>query len=185
MVQAASVRDRKSRALFDAAAARVHAVCRVHERLYRLPGAGRIQLAGFLRDLAGDLQETGLFETPPEIRADLADDIEVGMDAAISIGLIVNEALTNAAKYGRSRDGGYHIRLGLAHEPGGILLTVADQGRGQKPRKGRGGLGIMIVETLAATLKARLELRRKPGTEVRVSIPLRSTGNGDPVTALH
>lgn len=58
-----------------------------------------------------------------------ADDVQIRTEQAVTVGLLVNELVTNAVKYAFDSGSG-SIRVGLRRVEDRLLLTVEDQGRG-------------------------------------------------------
>jgi two-component sensor histidine kinase len=92
------------------------------------------------------------------------------------VALIINELITNAAKYaypGRS-DGQIHISVKAAADDK-LAVSVRDEGAGlptgfdlAKPK----GLGMRIITSFAEQLGGTLDIHaRKPGTEFVLTIP--------------
>jgi PAS domain S-box-containing protein len=180
MVQSAGVKDPGARAMFDAAVMRVMAVGRVHERLYKSAETDTVGLAGYIERLALELAESGIFgQEADALTFDLDDGVVVAMDSAISVGLILNELLTNAAKHGRSPDGRWQTRIRLAGEGDSIVLAVQDGGPGMPPAPKTGkGIGRIIVETLVGQLGGVVETTAGPPSQVAIRFPARRVGPG-------
>ena len=109
----------------------------------------------------------------PEI--ELAADIEpapLDPEAAQALGLIVNEALTNAYKYGFRDDRGGVIRVSLRREGHGALrLEIVDDGFGFDTTAGRQGVGLMLIGVLARQLGAELQVDGAKGGRLELRIP--------------
>ena len=107
----------------------------------------------------------------------LKTDIESELlptDRAISIGLIVNELVTNAVKYGFPGEEKGTVMVTLKRLPGELRLTVADDGQGVDPRRADSGLGGRLVEGFALQLGAQLKRESdSQGTTVRLILPTR------------
>ncbi len=94
----------------------------------------------------------------------VAEPVRIATDQAVSIGLIVNELVTNAVKYAYPRGRAGTVRVGLSRRGDeGLTLTVEDDGIGYPlagaPAKGS-GVGAMIVQAMAETLRATITLDR-------------------------
>ncbi|MEJ1977900.1 MAG: sensor histidine kinase [Acetobacteraceae bacterium] len=93
----------------------------------------------------------------------IAEPIRVETDKAVSIGLIVNELVTNALKYAYPANGVGEIRVEFTRTAErGVELVVEDDGVGYPDGaapKGS-GLGAMIVSAMANTARATVELDR-------------------------
>ena len=81
------------------------------------------------------------------------------------LALILNELLTNAAKYGGNASGECIIRVGLSQEGDRFTLYVEDDGPGfdlKAVAKRSSGLG--LVQGLAGQLRGQFEVTRSPAT---------------------
>lgn len=138
-----------------AALARVEGIARAHQHLYRgtTGQPGTVEIAAYLDDLCKALSDALSLAHGIEIRCD-SEQASVTRDRAVTIGLIVNELVTNAAKHafpGREKG---HIDIGCHVVPSGLRLTVADNGVGisaveEQRNDRRGGLGTKLVDAFA------------------------------------
>ncbi len=107
----------------------------------------------------------------------LKTDIESELlpaDRAISIGLIVNELVTNAVKYGFPGEEKGTIMVTLKRLPGELRLTVADDGQGLDPRRADSGVGGRLVDAFAEKLGGQVERKSgRQGTTVQLILPSR------------
>ncbi len=176
-LQARKVADPSAREMLRRAAERVDAVALVHRRLYTSDDISFVDMDHYLAGLIEEFRramETDGRERRIELQV---EEIRIETDKAVSIGLIVNELVTNALKYAYPEDAGGEVRVRLlrADAGGGVDLTVEDDGvgypEGNAPAKGS-GLGAIIVAAMASTLKAKVDLDRAgQGTRFRVTIP--------------
>ncbi|MDJ0388176.1 histidine kinase dimerization/phosphoacceptor domain -containing protein [Roseomonas sp. E05] len=154
-MQSRLTQDSSSRALLEEAAQRVSTIARVHDRLYRSSRIGQVDLADYLQGLCEELHySSGLTDAgrPLHVAVEVA---EYSADDAVSIGLIVTELLTNAAKYGAGP-----VDLQCRRLPGGGLrLTVCDAGHGLPPDFAPAeatGLGMVLIHGLSQKLSGTL-----------------------------
>lgn len=88
------------------------------------------------------------------------------------VALIINELLTNAAKYGGNDHGQVTIRVGLSRRPGLYELYVQDDGPGfglEDPSDRLSGLG--LVTALAQRLDGTFSVERRSGARCTVRFP--------------
>lgn len=106
----------------------------------------------------------------PEItvRTD-CEKLLVGVSNAVPVGLIVNEALTNALKYafGPGQPGEVLVRLRCRDDQ--CTLTVTDDGRGFVEAPRSGSLGMALMDRLARQLGGKLAVDGANGTTVELS----------------
>lgn len=159
---------------FEEAARRVTAIARAHERLYRNNYIESMDLGTYVEEVCHDM-ETSVAQCTIHVEAERG--INVKVDNAISVALIVVELITNSAKYGYPHGTGGKIRVGIArHGDGNILISVSDEGQGLPadfdPNKSR-GLGMRIVKAFANQLSTKLKFTRlSPGSEFTLLFPI-------------
>jgi two-component sensor histidine kinase len=172
-LQANEVNEPALTSQLDEAASRVAAVAKVHEHIHQGAGLDQLDLGGYIVQICQDLNEA-----IPLRRIEVAAEtsINVAADRAVPIALMVNELVTNAAKYAYAGSQSGKIWVGIA--PGDedtIKLAVRDEGRGLPADfdlLSAPGLGMRIVRALSQQLKAAVDVRRRdPGTEFIVTIP--------------
>lgn len=138
---------------------RIAAISKVHQRLYTREDLTTIDLDAYLENLVFELQQ-GL-PRPDQVRISVASEpIVVATDVAVSVGIIVNELVANAAKYAFGPEDDGHIEVGLRSlAAGGFAVRIADDGVGiASDTKPLGtGLGSRIVAAVAAGLDSKVE----------------------------
>ena len=160
-----------SRALGDAQA-RIVTIAQAHDQLWRGDTVGTVDLGELIADLADKM---GAQDGTHAIRCDVAA-MTVSADAAIPMGLLVTELVTNAIKYAYG-DAGGAIDIGIASAEGRLRLVVSDHGRGlpagfDAKSSGRKSLGMRMVTSLARQLRGDLRFEdAAPGTRVIVDMP--------------
>ena len=171
-LQARRVADPAARDMLKSAADRVEAVTLVHRRLYT---SNDVEAVAMDQYLAGLVDELGRLSQTDERTVSItlnAEPIRVQTDTAVSLGLIVNELVTNALKYAYpNRDGDIRVRFGRANGP--IQLVVEDDGVGSTGAgapKGS-GLGTMIGNAMARRAKASVLVdQQHAGTRVVLTL---------------
>ena len=139
--------------IFQECQARIHAMGLVHDRIYRSGNLATIDFSEHLRELT-NLIVRGQAQAPDRIRLVVeSESVQVDLDIAIPLGLIIAELITNTYKHAfldRS-DGLVTVRLFRAGE-GRLSLTVEDDGvglpAGFEPEKAR-TLGLRLIRALA------------------------------------
>ena len=70
----------------------------IHQKLYQGENLGSIEMKDYFMNLAEGILDT--FNAEEQVKIELAmDNLDLDVDTAVPIGLIVNELLTNALKY--------------------------------------------------------------------------------------
>ena len=171
-LQARDVADPSARTELIAASERVHVMGRVHQRLARFGQGSMVDMREFLTDLCEDLRIGMIGSRPIALRA----EVEAGQfpfAQAITIGLIVNELVTNAVKYAFPPGRPGTIRVSLDEADGHLRLGVEDDGVGLGSGRVEGtGIGMDLVRALCQQLGGKLEVTsRQGGARFSVAFP--------------
>jgi two-component sensor histidine kinase len=172
-LQAKDIEDPAVTQHLDEASHRVTAVAKAHDQLYQGSDVERTDVGKYIEAVCTDLDES---VKHCDIRIDTPEGIEISTDRAISTALIVNELITNAAKYAyQDRSGGGIWVTVAARGNEEFSISVRDEGIGLPPDfdlHRPGGLGMKIVNFLSKQLNGTLTLRaHDPGVEFVVTIP--------------
>ena len=169
-LQSQKVQDTGLKEQFADAQNRIRAMALVHEKLYGSENFSSVNIADYVREIAGALAEgiSGI-KRQPSIRLDLRD-VYVGIDHAIPCGLIINELITNAMKHAFAGETGAlpEITVSLTGGQGSMIeLSVGDNGKGLPDEfdfDGNRSLGLYLVNLLAKQLGGAISLERDSGT---------------------
>lgn len=134
----------------DHVTSRINAMSLAHDQLAPGQGVQVVKLGDYLRALCQSIrrQVDGI-----EFDVDV-DEIELTIDRAVALGLVVNEAATNSVKHAFGERGGrITVRLDAGIGYGEARLTVADDGHGIQDA-GRQGSGLKLIASLARQLGA-------------------------------
>jgi two-component sensor histidine kinase len=128
----------------------------VDGELFSIEGARPIALDKYLRRLCSKLRHVFVTKSQPTTFDVRLAEVQVTSMVAGSIGLIVNEAVTNSFKHAVP-NGATEIFLSLTRDTDTATLSVGDNGPGLPPgwRSYRGGTALM--ERLAARVQGRIE----------------------------
>jgi PAS domain S-box-containing protein len=113
------------------------------------------------------------------IRLDLKVDFApVSVNVALSVGLLVNELVTNAFKYAFANRGSGLIRIECLHEQDRYTVMVADDGVGLLPGfvwPVAGKMGALIVQTFRENTGADIQVETAPNRGVKVTMTFSHT----------
>jgi PAS domain S-box-containing protein len=162
-LKAARHSDAAVRADFQKAIQRIQTITELHTRLYRDDRFDSVDMRTYLTDLCEGLSGSVLPEAHVELVCEAAP-IQLTIDQALPIGLIVSELATNAVKYAfpAGRPGKVIVRL---DEDGDhAVLSVSDDGIGLPASIGKASVGIGMVKGLAEQIGGRLDVVTEGGT---------------------
>lgn len=150
---------------------RVKSMSMVHEKLYQTHSFTHIKFKDYIEKLISDILYS--YGIPPEtIKTDLdLEDININLDTAIPLGLIINELVTNSVKYAfpQSHKGNIIIKLTQLNDH--IELIVADDGIGLPETIDPGNtktLGLQLMKNLTEQLDGQISVDNSQGTEFKI-----------------
>ncbi|GAB4561261.1 MAG: hypothetical protein Tsb007_25660 [Rhizobacter sp.] len=169
-IQSRSVQDANARTALQDMAQRVRSMALVHEQLYRAPDLSAIPLKKYVEDLVRQIA-TGSARALDEIRVEVQapPQLDLGMDAAIPLGLLLTELLSNSFKHGFPEGRQGRIVVRFDPEPDGVRVCVSDDGVGLPPGfdpETAHSMGLQLASSLATQLGGRLHFESGPGTTV-------------------
>lgn len=172
-VEAERQRNPQARAALGRAGARVEAVARVHDLLCSGDGSGTVAFDRYLRETCAGLAELLGVDGRHRALVVRAEAAVLPADTARSLGLVVNELVTNAFRHAFAADGPGTVRVEFGRDAGGRLrLSVADDGAGLPDEADAGGgLGLRLLVMTAEQLDAALVVGRDGGTRVTLTLP--------------
>jgi PAS domain S-box-containing protein len=172
-LQAAQINDERLQRLIKDSQSRIWTMALIHQTLYQSGNLADIDMADYIRSLAGNLLSSqARIAMPPTVSFDLLP-VRLVIDKAIPLALIINELLTNAMKHAFPDGRPGEIRISLqedGHDPA-YELVVADNGAGMPSGFDPGSqksLGLQLVAMLAKQLNGSLAFASSGGTSVHI-----------------
>lgn len=177
VAQSRRAKDEKTAELFDKSSHRVHSINLIHQQLYRAQGQTNVKMKPYLLSMVNYLKEAVPGHLAIEFQVDVTDQ-QLDIDQAIPVGLIVNEAITNAIKYAfvERTNLNNQIRLRLIPEnPTAMRLEISDNGLGNEAgwhEQSGEGTGKRLLKGLARQLNGQLMYEFKSGTSLYIIFPI-------------
>jgi len=171
-LQSSVLKSEHDRQLFAETQQRILAMAQVHELLYHSKNFSWIDGAEYVRLVYDELQYAYQNSTGG-VQANLdLESVQLDLDTAIPLALILNEAVSNAFKYAfcGGRKGRMNIALKVAPD-GRRVLTIADDGPGFKDDWQQhldDSLGLTLIRSLSAQLKGTLVIENRGGAFVQL-----------------
>lgn len=151
---------------------RINAISLIHKSLYTSGDVTNVALNDYLGAMLSNLETVMKQDGHTAILKCYLEPVSLHTDASISLGVAVQELVTNAFKYAYPQDEPGEVRVQLKRlGDGKAELTVEDDGVGIAQTAGPAGtgLGSKIIQTMASALKTRVEyINRRPGTAARM-----------------
>jgi two-component sensor histidine kinase/CheY-like chemotaxis protein len=171
-VQSSYIKDKKARTALAESRTCINSIAMLHEKLYRSSDLVNIDFHDYIHDLANSLIISySIPRDKIELIIDI-NDIYLGADAAIPLGLIITELVTNSLKYGIKNDEKLTITIRMKLEDNHFHLTVGDSGPGIDENldwENTETLGIRLVTLLTEQLTGKIHLDRQNGTTFHIT----------------
>jgi len=175
-LQADKIKDPKIISAIEESRNRVYSMSMIHQKLYQGKNLSSISMKEYLVDLSQHILDSFGEEGRIEYVYDL-EEMELDVDSAIPVGLIVNELLTNSYKHAfpDHRKGSINITCKHIAEDR-ILLEVADNGIGllefDKEDDQGSGFGTQLIDLLIQQLDGSIMTINGIGTRIRMEFDL-------------
>lgn len=166
-LQSRYITDDQALECFKQSVQRVNTMALVHEKLYQSENLAEVRMDVYIEEFVQLLRNSFREKKHIEI-VTTVEPVRLSIDAAVPVGLIINELLTNAMKYAFvGRDAGT-IAITLMHHDSSCRLQIADDGVGlptEVTMEHPSTLGMQLVSALSAQLGGAVEVLRDGGTE--------------------
>ncbi|TGJ98511.1 PAS domain S-box protein [Leptospira langatensis] len=151
---------------------RVKSMGFVHAELYRSENLAAVDLENYFGTLVSNLIRAYGASQRVELCLDLSS-LEVSLERAIPLGLILNELVTNSLKYAFPNGRTGKIRVSILQEGRCVLFSYSDDGIGfeREDCEGPDSIGMQLIEILSMQLKAGSEFTTKNGVKFSLRIP--------------
>jgi two-component sensor histidine kinase len=160
-LQSSFIEDDEAKALFRYSQYRINSMAMVHEMLYKSQDISKIDyseyakklIMGLVVSMKGSDNKVELISNVPETN--------LNIDTAIPLGLLINEIITNALKYGiRDKEAGsIHIEITKIRDRE-FRMLIGDNGAGFSKDvnfRNSNSLGLMLIHRLTLQLKGNIE----------------------------
>ncbi|OZV70020.1 tetratricopeptide repeat-containing sensor histidine kinase [Winogradskyella aurantia] len=167
-LQSAQIEDSATKDAMIASQNRVQSMGIIHQKLYQGENLGSIEMKDYFLNLSEGILDT--FNAEDRVKIECAmENLDLDVDTAVPIGLIVNELLTNALKYAfpENNDGAISISLEKINRSH-LKLKVSDNGVGKiKGLAPKGtGFGTQLVKLLTQQLNGKMTEYSESGTYI-------------------
>jgi PAS domain S-box-containing protein len=152
--------NEKSKLPLQRSVNRIHSIAKVHEMLYDSNNLSSINLKQYLNKLSEDIEQSMSYDGKCVIYTEIGD-IEMNINDAIPLGLLLNELITNSLKYAFEENEEGIIGIQLSRSNGQYKFSYCDNGRGFKTPfdfESVHTMGMQIISMLIRQLGATYKL---------------------------
>lgn len=137
----------KMKGIFVSTKNKIKTLAMIHEHLYQNEDLTSISLENYLKDLCWMIISTLHKGNPIDLRINV-DPIQTEIDTGISIGIMVNELVTNSLKYGIAKIENPKLTISVQEKESKLLLIISDNGKGIAETQTVFGLGYTIIQSI-------------------------------------
>jgi two-component sensor histidine kinase len=165
-LQSAQIDDPQTKDAMQEGQNRVQSIGIVHQKLYQGTNLGAIEMKDYFINLGESILES--FGAEKRVTIECAmDNLDVDIDTAVPLGLIVNELLTNTLKYAFPAGQQGKVEITLRKNTDGVLqLQVRDNGVGKSGQTKGTGFGGQLISLLTLQLNGTMQEEVKDGTRI-------------------
>ncbi len=163
-LQSAQINDPNTKEAMLEGQNRVNSIGIVHQKLYQGTNLGAIEMKDYVLNLSENILDS--FGAENRVRLNLAmKTLDLDIDTAVPLGLIINELLTNTIKYAFPKTDTGTITIKLEKQDNNMLhLEVADNGIGKSQITQGTGFGSQLIALLTRQLNGTMQEANQNGT---------------------
>jgi two-component sensor histidine kinase len=166
--QSFKIDDPKYKKMFEAHIDRLKAMSLMHKNLYTNHSYEEVDIQEYLEGIAKNLKTY----TQHKIITNI-DSIMLEMKIAMNIGLIFNEAVTNAIEHAFDSESVGEINITFRQKNAHCTFVIRDNGRGFDTEATYKSLGMTLIEDLSASLlNSSLMIQNFEGTLIKIDFDL-------------
>ena len=168
-LQSSYITDKDAQEIFKESQYRIKSMSLVHEKLYSSADLKNINFTEYLENLSKDLYHAYTHDKNLVKLILDVEEVTLDVETSISLGLILNELLSNSLKHAFPNGKSGEILVELhKKEDGRLKLSVSDNGIGFPENlnyKNTDTLGMGIVNTLTDQIEGEINLECRNGTK--------------------
>ncbi|KUK53558.1 MAG: Sensory box histidine kinase [Marinimicrobia bacterium 46_47] len=169
------IRDPDIRGIFLDIRNRIHSMAAIYERLSLTGDPESVELNQYIQTLAENILKTFTVGSNRLHLKTFLDPVRLDTKRAASLGLILNELLTNSLKYAYPNHEKGTITIEIRQTDNQIRFVVKDDGIGLpddfSPGKEK-SMGFMLIKTLVSQLKGKMTIDGGQGTQTTIEFPV-------------
>ena len=176
-LQSAQITDEKMVSLMLHSQNRVHSMSMIHQKLYQRNNLSKVEMKDYFVNLSQYVLDSFGNDNRISLKVDM-EPLEVDIDMAIPLGLIVNELLTNTMKYAFPNNKKGEILINLSNSnKNDYSLNFKDNGIGfvdNKASEGT-GFGTQLINLLVSQLGGFIKKNNENGASISIQFSFEKT----------
>lgn len=170
-LQTRGIEDEKALALAQEGQHRIQSMAIIHQKLYQNDNLV-IDLQDYIETLFKEIQTTNK-DKPANLTLAIPQQLQLDIDTAIPLGLILNESITNSFKHAFTEGRSNELSIELSASDGAYKISISDNGPGLPESidfKMVRSLGLRLIQRLSKQLQGGAQFESSTtGTTLHVS----------------
>lgn len=170
-LQAETIDNTAAKEVLQESRLRINSMALIHQLLYSKNNMLNVSISDYLSTLLLQIEKSYSGISSKVVTDLKCDNINIDLDTAIPLGLIVNELVTNSYKHAfKKTDAGLiSVSFSKNEADNTYTLSVRDNGTGFDPSKLKNqSLGMELIQMLAEQLNSKMDFRNENGTVAEI-----------------
>jgi len=165
--------DSKLQAFIRDTCSKIQSIATIHEQLLLIRGVGELDIQLYLKALIDNIKKT--YDSDGRIITEVdIESAKFNIDRALSIGLIINEVISNSFKHAFPHSDSGKISVSLQKKEREFELIVSDNGIGIEQKElstNDPSYGMELIKAFCNQIEGQFELSSMEGTSFMVRFP--------------
>jgi two-component sensor histidine kinase len=173
-MQKDNLKDEQSKQIFEETKNRIYAMSLIHNLLYENKSFAKIDFADYVQKFCINISRSYQICDNIVIEQKI-DDIEIDINTAVPLALMLNELLTNALKHAFKNQNTGKIIVSLSNtENRHYKFSVSDSGIGmdEDQLNANSGMGMDIIKSLVEQVDGNINYEKNNGSIFTITLPI-------------
>lgn len=151
---------------------RIKSMAMIHEKLYQSKSFAEIDLKDYMKELTNHICSTYITNDKKIVLESNFDDVQLNINQAVPVGLIINEILANAIEHGFEGRQEGTIKIGMHQVDEKIQIQIKNDGNGLPDDVDFAqseSTGFAIVGALIKQIDGDLSVENKEGLNIKLT----------------
>lgn len=163
-IQSRTIQDEKAQAVINEGRSRVDSMALIHRFLYEKGDLRAIDMNLYLSELCDTIFESYSMYNDRVVLEKSIQKIDLDVDTAVPLGLIINELVANALKHGFPDEKEGKVAVEFSEVNDALLICVKDNGVGSEGIEIKStSFGMKLLKAFAPKLGATINIIKSPG----------------------
>ncbi len=174
-IQSYKTKNAETKKALKDARNRIVLIAIMHQKLYKDNLFYEVKLKKYIEELVDYLVQSVGFDDEINVKVEV-DDVKLRIEDTVHVGLLINELLTNALKYGQSDNQLENmIKVEVLSNNGTLTINVCDSGKGFPENfdiEKTDSFGLDLVRNIVIQHNGSIDFTNQNGAKIRLQLKL-------------